>query len=1518
MKSRVSSVLPKANFYDGQKVTESDLDAEQLHNQSVTSGIINDFHGSGIVRDSLFESNILLNTSSPGVYAKEGSPNLTKETIELGRYDGIPIKLDLQPSDLSYGNRLEFELANADVGGRVETKVLIVGFSFSSLSSRGELVSEVLSFQKNEVLLSKYYYKEVLSIIFNNFSGGTGKTEYESSKDSLNVIGANSGYLAVREAESLKVFPKSTVAEQIESPSSDFNNFITGDVGTSIEALLMEAVGDDVNFSDLYFQLAPALVVSFEKNGSVTRSFGQKFLAKSNNLQRVDFLLSITADTSLPVDEQYDFSGELVLSVHSLQTEIRCATDLVPDRLLDFDPELDPIIEISFSQSDLADLGYSLDGVPQSVSFNLASTLIADPNIDPGIVEGQYYAVILSRRGDTRAGTINLQVGWDKPTKKESDGQLLTPEERFQKQTSRFFEFDPATKRYVDYSSYSLWHKIHADCVEITTGTAYSDDSFLITIPKAEGFVGSTEISKYVDGISLSNVAFGSSNYVTLTHIQSFRSPTTHPRTGNLAYTRILDTGEIAVYNESDFASIADSNPLILAKVVDRNVRSASKITQAVSLPGTVNKDYILVIEPSTTLLTDNLVGRVLTPDVFCECNKKYNIIKTECLTYSVGDINNDGKIDNLDISEIVVILGNTINSLATQRSILSGNLEIVKFKQSDLNGDETVDGTDLEILEDAVDGYVNFSIPEKFKVLKIHLQNTFEASDYPVILDDILITAATTSISNVITFTTTDYRTALATRVGDVISLSGISDSGLFLISSKELDSSGLQVTLSVTNDDVTSPSFVGETGISFSITSGTATNLLADNLNLVKLPFSNSSMAIDFIEAPFKQENIEVCDLRRYVSRNFIEEKIKNVCIYTDDSCGTVVDCSPVLKNQQYISGDMYIPEGEILSAPGIPYHGDFEYTTVSVALPPGSLDDCQIDLYNAFVKAESGSINTAAGYPGMRYSDGTYVGCNDESEMNDIQRGRVKFSSAIASLHVDSLITGPVTDGYVPSPDQNTSITSAKDIVTENFVDQTFSEFSGWTIDGLTDTGIFTATFGSNLDVSFSTLYVTGAGNERYGLYYPTSFTDLTGDLLIDFTMARYLWPTTSTGGGVYSVVKFDVTNGDGTTAELRLGWKQYSIDSVKLFWSGIIKDSGSAVISSFEYSIEAPDAVGDDLLFRIRRTDDTFFAYYINPTSISESVDFGQFIRIGSNPSMQPGSGSVAVSFESKQEIMTQAGLVYEVVLKELVARDSYSSGMASTGSFGLSRVVSTNEISRAAISLPIGITPRTNIVSATLNFTAGSAILSTDSFNIIPIQITNADNLVPGYNYPYIQDVSVLTNFIPGALSTGSTFSVDITNIVIKYLSDPGFLPGYYKALVIEPDLDVSVDSSIILSGSITMDIIYEDITTGVIFKIGVSVDSSTGIASFKTKNILYDSLNPENRTVIKFGVYLKKSGFRNQDISLGITELKKVGLGSCYDPNLIISEAEQCYFVVSTTGVGTFVEGPFDCAFKLP
>lgn len=213
-------------------------------------------------------------------------------------------------------------------------------------------------------------------------------------------------------------------------------------------------------------------------------------------------------------------------------------------------------------------------------------------------------------------------------------------------------------------------------------------------------------------------------------------------------------------------------------------------------------------------------------------------------------------------------------------------------------------------------------------------------------------------------------------------------------------------------------------------------------------------------------------------------------------------------------------------------------------------------------------------------------------------------------------------------------------------------------------------------------------------------------------------------------------------------------------------------------------------------------------------------------------------------------------------------------------------------------------------------TAAADFSTTDLFNVIPLQIINADNLSIYYNYPTIQDDSLITTFSPGTVTSGSTFEVDITTIVNKFISDTGFLPGYYKAIIIEPD--ASSSSLFSISGIVTLNIEYEDITTGIIFKVGVSIDPETGIASFKTKNILYDSLNQENRTIINFGVYLKKSGFRNKDVSLNISDLKKIGLGTCYDPDLLLVPGETCYFIVDTTGVGTFIEGPFDCVYTLP
>jgi len=113
-----------------------------------------------------------------------------------------------------------------------------------------------------------------------------------------------------------------------------------------------------------------------------------------------------------------------------------------------------------------------------------------------------------------------------------------------------------------------------------------------------------------------------------------------------------------------------------------------------------------------------------------------------------------------------------------------------------------------------------------------------------------------------------------------------------------------------------------------------------------------------------------------------------------------------------------------------------------------------------------------------------------------------------------------------------------------------------------------------------------------------------------------------------------------------------------------------------------------------------------------------------------------------------------------------------------------------------------------------------------------------------------------------------------------------------------------------------LEIAYEDVSTGVIFKVGFSIDAATGIATLRTKNVLYDSLYEQNRTVINIGVYLKKSGFKNRDLKLNINDLKKVGIGTCTDENYTAIENGDCYFVVGSSGVGTFVEGPFDCNFN--
>lgn len=1515
MASRERLPTPRVNFFSGQRVTEADLDAEQIHNLTVAAETVKDFHGSGVVRETPFENTILLDTRFPGNYTTGSSENPSKLDIEGGSYDGLGISLDRQPPDTTRGTRLEFSLVNANVLGRNRVKIMVLGRAFDGLDSSGALVAEFIEFGKNSSKLSQYYYQEVIAIHFNNFSGGTGRTSSLASVDSLDLITDTGGYMIVKEAEPLAVFPATRMAYQIESPNHDMANFITSTPTRTIQEEIEVSLGSTNSLSDLYIDLDGKAQVSFPKDGNTTIAYGQKFLAKTDNIQKIDLLLSVSRDDSQPSGNEFDFSGDLILSIHELATETDCPTDAVPENLIDFDPEITPLVEISFGQEDLETLGYSLSDDPQVVSFNFAGTLIADPNIEPSIIPDRFYAIVLKRSGDNRTGTIIVEKGFDKVAGKVDAGVDLTTVERFSKQETKYIEFDPNTKRYITDSESSLWFVIHSDAVEVVDGTAYTDSGVAITIPKTKNFVGETEISNFVRNISLATVSEGAANYAVLSHVDEFTSPGVHPRTGNFVFTRILDSAAVSIVDQSGLNTLLeDTTPLLLARINDKNVRDAQSITGTFNKPGLIDVDRIIIENPSNELFNSNLLNRIIIPDTACECNAMYRIAGIECILAKAGDLDGDGKLTSVDISELINIVGNTINSEATERSILGGQIEVMDFIKADLNNDETIDGTDIELLEDAIDGYVNFTINEEIKFLILKLENILSSNDNPVIFVDTANTGVTTAADNELTFTTLTDNQALTIRPGDVVEipLSSV-DSGTYLVVTKLIASDGLSVTLTVSNTDGTDVVFTGSSGFNVTIISGTAVNTYADNPNLTDIPFSTTSYEISFVESPFEEKFVEVCDLRRFVGISFIEEGGTDPCECAEDECLPASDCEPEFKNQLYVPGDIYIPNGELLEAPGVPYHGDFEYANITIPLPPGTITDCSIDLYNTFIKGEDGSCKTAAGFNAMKYSDGTVVGCQDSGSNTDITKGRVKFSHAICSLFVDALIGDGYQDGYSDA----TATGSVVENISEEFVDFTYTAFNEWVENAGNNTAITNTSHssGTNQPAVFDLLTSSDSG-ERFGrLDAPSEAQDFEDDFIIDFTASRTVWSTSAlTNGTVSSFATVVISNDDGSTATLKLGWKVTGANPTKLFYSGVIKNSSNVVVSTFDYTIDSPDTLGDDVLFRLRRVSDVVSAYYIIPDKIDDSgIDeaFGQYIRIGSNPEMHPGSGTATFSFEIAQNNAPTPGLSFFTKLSKVAILSEYES-TDEPASLVLSRSASTNKASRATVTFPLGLNRRTSVVSARLELQAAETGTFTDPINVIPLDILNADNLGPLYNIPRTQDSSMIVSFTPGTVTAGETIEVDITDQIIVMLATQGHLPGFIRAFILEPSL--SADSSFTIATSSSLVIEYEDATTGIVYKIGVSLDKDTGLVTLNTRNILFDSLIEENRTLLNFGVYLKKAGFINQDIEVSIQDLARIGIGTCEDEGAF-DENEECFLISANTGTGVFIQGPFPCQF---
>lgn len=1499
--------IKRVNFYDGHRITERDLDTEQIHNNSLVSTLVSDFMGSGIIRANPFKDRILLDTRNPAI------SNPSAVDITAGRYDGKGISLDLQPSDPIYGNRIEFELIGTQAMGRDKPKVMILGRAFDGSSDTGFLVAEFIEFFTNEKRISSYYYIEIISILFNNFSGGAGRTDYSVDEvESLDLIG-DSGYLIIREAKDLSVYPSVRTSFQIESPNYDMKNFITSDTSNTIEEEIESALGPSNSISDLYIEMDGITEpLSFEAGAATSIVYGQKILSSVDNIQRVDLLLKGPADGN--------FSGSLVLSINELTSEISNPSATVPDDLIDYDPEVTPLVEISYTKVDLENLGYRLNEKFQIISFDFSKTLIADPGIEPSIKKGKYYAILLSRRGDNATGTVTVALGYDKVFKKSDDGIPLTVQEQLGKQQSKFTEYDPIERMFVNDSEKSLWFQVYSDAIEITNGTVYTDSGIAVTLTKYREYIGSTKISNFYRNICLKSINYTvgdeSSNYLVLSQKEEFSDPEVHPRTNNFVFTRISDVPAVSILNNTEFTELTqDTIPLIISKIKDKNVRSAQDIDGEVSKPGLYGVDYLDIINPTSNILSSNLINRTFTPDLGCSCDKKYRIVKTECSVKKLGDLNSDGKLTQDDISLFIPLLGETINSESTVRKILNQEVGIIDFIKSDLNGDDTIDGIDIELMEDAVNGNVNFEEPEEFTVLRLYFENILEESNNPEILAGLASFVGSTSQ---ITFLTTTEEKALIIRSGDKIIVTGSSNlqDGTYFITSKSIDSTNpLSVTVTVVDEGLEELEFIAES-VTISIISGTEVNLYADNNGLASIPFQSVNFKISFVSPRHQDSFFEICDLRRYVNSTFIEEQ-ESSCQCVETTCETTEDCTPIYKNQTYISGDIYMPNGNILQSPGVPHPGDYEYSNIKLPIPPGSISGCSINIYEAFVKSEAGSCYTAAGYPAMKYSDGTLVGCQDDGLDTDITKGRVKFSTAIASICVDALVDGYIIDDTFTGSlgdelplTTSSSISQVSEVISENFIKYYTDDFSSWDED--LDSGISVTDY-SPLILNMETL--AGGFQDGY-LSLPSSEFLVSGDFILDFDAKRSNWYSGSFNGLIETYVKIDLGSGD----EVRVGWRlssSYTNPKTKLFYD--LYKSGAVVYSHIQ---EKQDDLGDLVKFRVRRINDTIYAYYILPDALTESTEdtFGHYVRIGGNPDEQPGTADATISFGIKNDGFDQDAETFIVRFLNIDIKKEYSSSLVSVDtvtdpdSFDVPQTISLNsttgEADRLTVTVPFELPRRTTINTAKLLMSFDN-ITASGNYKIraTPLALINADNLGAVFNVPLEMDSSYQVVEEYNSTVSG-TYEINILEVYKVMNLNVAQLPGFLRGFVIEPD-ESGVDFDLEV-GSVYLEVEYVDNTTGIVFQVGVDLNHGTGIVTFDTKNIVFNYNNPAYRTVLNFGVYLKKSGFKNQDVELTVSELSKFGIGTCKDEGSVPVD-QQCYFVTGSTGVGNFIEGPFPC-----
>lgn len=682
MSKRIDVSTVQNLFHDAQKVDQSDLLTEQNHNNQNDAAIINNHFGSGV---------LLSQPQQIVIFDSDKLGSVSAALVASGNFDGTGISPTLQPSDINLGNQLEIELTGSNVFGRLSIKIAIIGLSFD-----GTIQSDRFYFYRNEKQVSSKHYKKILAIFFSDFKGNT------------NCSRNNGGRVVIKETASFQLSKDPIMVSQDLEPDLFWRDYKLANIGASLFDVIQTGIGPAYSVQGLNINTTGLPNQELLSN-DVTAQVGQKFKATTNNIQKITLLLGIVKDATQTIDHEFDWSGDMIVSIYPLQTSTVCPTDIVPELAIDFDPANVPLAQLSVNQSSLRDFGYVLSDVLQPVDFVFNATKIGSV-ANSEIIPGNFYAITIKRSGAANTGTISIGIG----NNRTDDARVTL-----------------FSSVWVDIPEQDLWFQIWTDAAKIADGQGYdAGNGVLISKTTTDSVTGSI-IDNQSRYYSLSDTGENILNTGIIQALENDTITVQDERNGNQVFSRKQFVPSFSFVNEAALTSLKNvSEPLIVGGIQDTNPKQNPSLTKTQNIPGLVKDDTFCIINPDADLLSLNLLGSKLTPNS-SNSNNAYRIFRTTLCTDGYGDVNGDGYIDATDIAIASGLIGESIHSNTSQQKIVNGLFTTLQLLRADVDGDGYVTTNDVDLITNYVNRVINaFPAGSSFTHLCLQVQQTIGRFD--------------------------------------------------------------------------------------------------------------------------------------------------------------------------------------------------------------------------------------------------------------------------------------------------------------------------------------------------------------------------------------------------------------------------------------------------------------------------------------------------------------------------------------------------------------------------------------------------------------------------------------------------------------------------------------------------------------------------------------------------------------------------------------------------------------------